>query len=145
MAYCDLADVSALIPRRTFGASTKPTTTQAEATVAAIALEIDGRLRRKGYTTPVTDATGVALLKRMNARGAAYEIEVSLQQGIVGNIEGPVIAYGKQYERDLRDLDGDKIDLGAVSPSSSSLPKGNTDLQAGGEDEDPTFAMDMKF
>jgi len=79
MAYCSLAEVQNLNPKRTYGASTTPTTTQVNALIAQIAVEIDAVLEAKGYTVPVTTpANFVEALKYLNAYGAAALAEMGM-------------------------------------------------------------------
>ena len=79
MAYAVLADIQALNPKRTYGASTTPTSTQVEALITQVAVEIDAILEAQGYTVPVTTpANLVNFLKYVNAYGAAYLAEAGM-------------------------------------------------------------------
>lgn len=79
MAYCTITEVQNLNPKRTYGASTTPTTTQVNALIDQIAVEIDAVLESQGYTVPVTTpANLVNFLKYVNAYGAAYLAEAGM-------------------------------------------------------------------
>jgi hypothetical protein len=79
MAYCTITDVQSLNPKRTYGATTTPTTTQVNSLIDLIAADIDVILAAKGYTTPVTTPTAFAnWLKLLNAYGAAAEAEAAM-------------------------------------------------------------------
>ena len=74
--YCTLTDVEALNPKRIYGTSTTPTSTQVKALITQVAVEIDAILEAQGYTVPVTTpANLVNFLKYVNAYGAAYLAE----------------------------------------------------------------------
>lgn len=79
MAYCTITDVQALNAQRTYGATTKPTTTQVTALIDQIAAEIDAVLAAKGFTIPVTTPTTfVTFLAAVNAYGAGALAEASM-------------------------------------------------------------------
>lgn len=79
MSYCTITDVQALNPKRTYSATTTPTTTQVGTLIDQIASEIDAVLAAKGYTIPVTTpATFVTFLKTVNAYGAGALAEAAM-------------------------------------------------------------------
>ena len=79
MAYCILDDVRGLNPKRTYDASSLPTSTQATAIMDAIYNEINSHLNSRGVTVPVTTpAHFVATLKQGNALGAAALTEEAM-------------------------------------------------------------------
>lgn len=76
MSYCTSTEVGNLNPKRTYGASTTPTSTQVTALITQVAVEIDAILESLGYTVPVTEpANLVNFLKYVNAYGAAWLAE----------------------------------------------------------------------
>lgn len=79
MAYCTITEVEALNAKRTYSASTTPTSTQVETYIDLIAAEIDIVLSRKGYSVPVTTPDAfVNALKLVNAVGAAAMAEQAM-------------------------------------------------------------------
>ncbi len=79
MAYAATSDVQALNPKRTYDATSTPTSTQATALIDQIAVEIDAVLEAQGYTVPVTSpANFVNVLKAINAYGAAALAEMGM-------------------------------------------------------------------
>ncbi len=72
MAYCTSSDLAVHTPKRTYGASTTPTSTQVSTYCDMVSAEIDAVLEAKGYTVPVTSPTNfVNLLKYIASYGAA--------------------------------------------------------------------------
>jgi len=79
MAYCAIADVRALNPKRTYSSSSTPTQTQVEGFITQIANEIDSILSSRGLTVPVTaPAHFLAHLEQVNAYGAAALAEMAM-------------------------------------------------------------------
>jgi hypothetical protein len=79
MAYCTITDVRGLNPKRTYSTTTTPTQAQVEQYITDIAAEIDNAIQSQGYTVPVTSpANFVAVLKMLNARGAAAQAEIAM-------------------------------------------------------------------
>ena len=79
MSYCSITDVQALLPKRTFSATSTPTTTQVNALIDQIAVEIDAVLESQGYTVPATTpANFVNFLKYVNAYGAGALAEAGM-------------------------------------------------------------------
>lgn len=79
MAYCEIADVSALNPQRTYNPSSKPTSAQVVELISKVSAEIDSILLGRGYSTPVSTPTEfVTYLKSVNAHGAAALAEMGM-------------------------------------------------------------------
>ncbi len=79
MAYCTITNVQALNPKRTYSASSTPTTTQVEGFITRIAEEIDAILAGRGFTVPVTTpASLLSYLTHVNALGAAALAEQAM-------------------------------------------------------------------
>jgi len=90
MAYCDIDDIRALNPQRTYSTSSVPTTAQVEEHVDNIAGAIDTVLKGRGLTTPVTTPTAfVTWLKQVNAYGAAALAEMGMFPEAVGMGQSP--------------------------------------------------------
>ena len=76
MAFpCSTTEVNNLIPHRTFGSATKPTTTQVTAYINSRAAEIRAVLRLHNISESSLTDNAVALLNRINAVGAACDAE----------------------------------------------------------------------
>ena len=75
MSYCVLDDIKELNPKQNYTSTSKPSTFQVEGYIDDIALDIDNALRAIGYTLPVTDATDLLTLKKLNALGAAAQAD----------------------------------------------------------------------
>ena len=79
MAYCTITDVQSLNPKRTYGATTTPSTTQVNSLIDLIYGQINTVLESQGYTTPVTEpASLVTALQLLNAQGAAAMSEMGM-------------------------------------------------------------------
>ena len=117
MAYAALADVQAVNPKRTYGASTTPTTTQVTAFIDDIAAEIDSVLSARGLATPVTEpASFLAHLTHVNAVGAAARAEFAMfpeaAESPAGSPQGDRL-WG-QYQEYLRALRRDALPVTQV-------------------------------
>ena len=79
MAYCTSTEVGNLNPKRTYSATSTPTTTQVSALIDQVAVEIDAVLESLGYMVPITTPANLVLfLKYVNAYGAAYLAEAGM-------------------------------------------------------------------
>ena len=117
MAYAALADVQAINPKRTYGASTTPTTTQVAGFIDDIAAEIDSLLSARGLATPVTEpASFLAHLTHVNAVGAAARAEFAMfpeaAESPAGSPQGDRL-WG-QYQEYLRALRKDALPVTMV-------------------------------
>lgn len=77
--YCTFASIEPYIPRRSINNTSKPTRAQACHIVRDTFSEINGLLTILGYVVPVASSNGtsVRILGRLNAIGAAAEIEAA--------------------------------------------------------------------
>lgn len=78
-SYCTFAQIEPYIPRRSINSSSKPTKAQALHLVRGTYQEINALLAVLGYHVPVASSNGTAIatLARLNALGAAAEIEAA--------------------------------------------------------------------
>lgn len=144
-AYAAVADIEALTGR-TYSASTKPTLAQVEDWDKAGAEEMNDVLRAQGYTVPITDTKSAKRLAAMNARYAAGMAEAALLSPNTSQFAGTVgHMYLDMWRADLKGLFQRGVAVGATASPAGGKPEGQTDLQSGGDDEDPTFTTDMKF
>ncbi len=100
--------------------ATTPSLTECTALIEQIAQEIDGRLRKRGITTPVVDPEGVTLLLPINAVGAAAAILRSAfpqEQGIGGD-RGAAAGLERSYQDSLQEIDDGLIDKDSVKDSN---------------------------
>lgn len=124
MAYCTIADVRALNPKRTYDDSSKPTATQVEGFVDNAANEISTILSARGLAVPVTAPTHFANhLKHVNANGAAATAEMAMFPEAVGSPGGS--PHGQQlyriYKDQLAQLERGEL---PVSAESGAGPRG---------------------
>lgn len=133
-AYANIDDVVRLTQGRTYTASSKPTVTDVQDWLTLNAREIDGLLRRQGYSVPVaTTATGaLALLAHGNALGAAKLVEAAAPTG--GRYKEVCALYESFREMVLA---GD-LELDAGKDSTNSAPRFNVNATA-------MFMRDMEF
>ena len=90
MSYASLSDVQALNPKRTYDATTTPTSTQVSSLITQVAAEIDMVLASQGYTVPVTaPASLLTALKYINAYGAGALAEAGMFPEVAGLGETP--------------------------------------------------------
>lgn len=91
---------------------TQPSATQAASLLAQVEAEIDGHLRRRGVTTPVTDTEGIATLMPIAAVGAAAAILFAAfpqSEGISGE-GGAATRLQERYVAMLADIDAGLLD-----------------------------------
>ena len=118
MAYAALADVQAINPKRSYSASTTPTTTQVTGFITDIAAEIDSILTARGLATPVTTPSEfVAHLAHVNAVGAAARAELAMfpeaAESPAGSPQGDRL-WG-QYQEYLRALRKDALPVAQIA------------------------------
>lgn len=118
MAYAALSDVQAVNPKRTYSATTTPTSTQVTAFLTDIAAEIDTLLTSRGLTVPVTaPAEFLAHLKHVNAVGAAARAEFAMfpeaAESPAGSPQGDRL--WSQYQEYLRALRKDSLPVTLVA------------------------------
>jgi hypothetical protein len=118
MAYCLIADVQGFNPKRTYGASTTPTTTQVEEYITKIAGEVDSVLQGRGLGTPVTTPTAfVVFLIQLNAVGAAALAERAMfpeATGLMGSTSAAAVHW-KQYQDGLKWLKEGALPTGTTA------------------------------
>lgn len=121
MAYAVIAGVQALNPKRTYGASTTPTTTQVEGFITDIAAELDTVMAGRGLGVPVTTpAEFLAYVTHLNELGAAALAERAMfpeQSGAGMTASGTEL--WRQYQAGLKYLRDGKL---PVSMSGSAEP-----------------------
>lgn len=92
--------------------ATQPTATQAASLLAQVEAEVDGRLRRRGITTPVTDSGAVSILMPIVAVGTAAAVLFAAfphQEGISGE-GGAATRLQERYVAMLEDIDNGLLD-----------------------------------
>lgn len=145
MPYCTLSDVQTLNPERTYDATTAPTTTQVNALITQIAVEIDAVLQAKGYTIPVTSPDNfVDFLKYVNAYGAAALADKGMfpASSDIGQTQ-----HWKElmtiYQGWMKDLKEGKATPSSLSKSSASVALGSYYTEMDDQDDwpDPAFRI----
>lgn len=121
MSYATPTQVFALDTGRTYTATSKPNTTQVEQYLDTTAAELDGILRKRGYTVPVaTTATSAhTLLAGFNAYGAIAIVEQSAPTS-----GGKATGWQTMWEAAKKMLDCGDIELDAPRNESTSSPRG---------------------
>ena len=118
MSYCTLTDVQGFNPKRTYSATSTPTTTQVTEFISKIAGEIDTVLQGRGLTTPVTvPAAFLEFLEQLNAVGAAALAERAMfpeSQGLMGGVAAGALHW-KQYQDGLKWLKDGHLPTGTTA------------------------------
>jgi len=83
MAYCTVDDVRALNKNREYSATSEVTIDNVNDFIKFISSEIEGKLKRRGYKVPVTGLESKAILRWINALGAAAMAEEAQFHGTV--------------------------------------------------------------
>jgi len=118
MAYAALSDIQAVNPKRTYSATSTPTSTQVTAFLTDIAAEIDVVLASRGLTVPVTaPAEFLAHLTHVNAVGAAARAEFAMfpeaSESPAGSPQGDRL--WSQYQEYLRALRKDALPVTQIA------------------------------
>lgn len=125
MVYCTITNIQALNTKRTYSATTTPTTTQVEAFITRIAEEIDAVLAGRNFTVPLTaPAPLLAYLTHVNALGAAALAEQAMfpETTAPGTSASGVLLW-KQYQDALNFLrTGALPTTGSTGASGGDLP-----------------------
>jgi len=143
MAYCEIAEVQALNPERTYDDSSTPTTTQVNALITQIAVEIDAILQAKGYTIPVTTPDNfVEFLKYVNAYGAAALADKGMFPATseMGQTQHWQVMM-KIYQGWLKDLKEGKATPSSLAVSSASSELGSYYTEMSDTDDFPEPAF----
>ena len=144
MAYCTLAEITELNPKRVYSSTTKPTAEQVQNLITRVAGEMDSALRNQGYGVPITSPDeAVDYLKYMNALGAAAKAEAGMFPESSGPAStGRAQSLQSEYNRKLRDLRKDGLEGISKSsnlPSSYSVDNETDDHLTPNVDKDTQF------
>jgi len=154
MPYCTITEVQGQNPKRTYSATSTPTTTQVTEFVTQIANEIDSILLGMGITVPVTTPTElVGFLELLNAYGAAALAEMAMFPESTG--PGASV-HGQQlytmYQAGLKRLEGMSaagggVVTGHVPPASFFLERALETTTPTRDNiwQDPKFKKGMEF
>ena len=106
MSYCTMTDVQGFNPKRTYNATSTPTTTQVTEFIAKIAGEIDTVLQGRGLVTPVVSAGGVRRVPGAAQRGRGGcprgESDVPRDRRDSWAASQPARLHWKQYQDGLK-------------------------------------------
>jgi hypothetical protein len=148
-AYCQLSDLTRYLPQRTFSATSKPTSTDAESLIKEVAAEINAVLSGLGITTPVTTSSALPVLKRINAMGAAEDLEAAARAGVTAPIPGEgknfATEWGPKYDRIVEDMKEGKFALPGVDQPETQTGGLVDSMRSSGDYPDPVFAMDDEY
>lgn len=120
MGYVNPTQVYAQDTGRTFTATSRPSTQMVGDYIERTAAELDGILRRRGYTVPVATSASSALrlLEHYNALGAAAMIEQGAPT--TGGKRGDAFYLWEECKKALACGD---IELEAAKDTSTSRPR----------------------
>ncbi len=152
MAFpCVVADVATLLPQRSFGASTKPTSTQVSGYISSVAAELRAILRKHSISEAALDTNAVALLNYINAKGAAYRAEVAAY-GQTEALPDRVKDLGTEYQDWLDKLEDNPgylsttdIPSNVVRSRWTTITPGDDGDDTEGENAEPEFKRDDKW
>lgn len=150
MAYCDIADVQALNPKRTYDGGSTPTQTQVGEFIDRVTSEIDTVLSGRGLTVPVTaPAAFVDHLKQVNAYGAAALAEAGMFPESFGVGYTPHGAWlWSRYRDAIKELRDGELPVGSggeLQPESFFTKYPTTEPTAEEEWRRPKFGKDKEF
>lgn len=147
MAYCTITDLQLFNSKRTYSATTTPTTAQVNSIIDQVAAEIDMALSIQGYTVPVTTPTAMTnFLKFLNALGAAAYTEDSMFPETAETGEKAATTHSSKLMSRFKDW-LKKLEEGKVPkdvPRSASALCGFSDYTQDSDQDnypDPAFAM----
>lgn len=148
-AYCQLSDLTRYLPQRTYGATSKPTSTDAESLIKEVAAEINAVLAGLGIGTPVSTAAALPFLKRLNAMGAAEDLECASRSGInpPSASEGKAYAteWGAKYDAIVRELKDGKFALPGLDQPEAATGGLVDSMRTSGDFPDPIFSVDDTY
>lgn len=137
-AYASLEDVVQLLPKRSYDATSEPSASQCEQFIKNVAKVIDARLRKKGYTPPLTNSEDIQVLKHINALGAAVLIETATLGVVQG--DSPIIeTYNEEYKSLLEDISNGTLEFAGAGTAPDDDADGPDELDASGTRADPIF------
>ncbi len=154
-AYCTMAGIKAYIPGvREFDRNSKPTLESAIGIARDTYQEINGLLYGLGYALPVasSNSTGIRIVGRLNALGAAAAIEASTYSA--GNEEESQqsVRLAQQYKDAWKRFEsGQIIIIGATMQSNYAHRRNEREARASfdkdssGTETAPTFTKGMKW
>lgn len=143
-SYCKWEDVKGdKLPHRTLTADSRPTITKAEDIIKRTADQLNAILRGLGYSTPLTTAGDINLMKEIQMLGSAYKIE----SAALAQLPNPNFALLDRLKEDWEDelkrlQDGEYVFEGAGAPPTAEM-EGNADLADGGDNDEPLFKKEL--
>ena len=102
MAYATLDDVLNAAPKLQVSATTKPSTTDAQAIVDRVDAEVNGVLKGLGYITPVIGAASIQILKDIVVQGAVARILKAMFYGVRNPDEVGATDAWREYQGKLK-------------------------------------------
>lgn len=148
-SYCTMTNLEGWLAHRTFNTTSRPTLAEAEQAIKDVADEMNAQLSSLGYTPcPVTNTTGIKVLKTINAKGAAAAI---LQASYSADGQGSPLGsqLRDEYDAALKKLWDGKLRLGSAGESSTAKVRptahsvsGQFSVDASGDERDPVFERD---
>jgi len=138
-AYCSSDDLADLLPTVTFSTTTTPSSTQVTTYCDLISYEIDGMLRSRGVTTPVTDSDALAYLQTVSLYGvAAMALAAKF-----GSDAAAAVAWETRYRDCLAAIRDGAVTIDAAV-DAAGFGEGFT-LDADGEAREPFITRAMEW
>jgi phage gp36-like protein len=142
-SYCTHSDIYAALPSVAVESSgTVPTETQLDAMIVDVSAEIDGVLRSRSYTLPISDADSLAYLKTVCVYGtAAMMLQAKFMED---GSEGGAEFWETRYRKALDDIRSGAVVVPDADIDSVSFGEGFT-ADADGDAYEPFATRDMEF
>lgn len=140
MAYATYTDVTARLPGRTISGSTSPSTTDITSWITYAEAEIDSTLTAIGLDPPITDATGIEVLKGIACLYAEGQTRLALDTNNAGEGDDGTAMIERFFER-VKEIRSDSAFW------FDKLGEGNTDrvhYNADLVEDGPDFSRDFE-
>ena len=122
--YCTAADVSVLLGVDTFGATTRPTSTQVNSIIANVTNEIDFVLAAVGITTQPTDTKILGRLAIACKYGVAAQVGMSGYGNAMSVDNSQADKYQQRYQEILDEIKASPELYGQITGDSGMYMSG---------------------
>lgn len=144
MAYCKKADVENLLSQRDYDSDSEPASLQLENIIDNVAALIDSRLGAIGFTVPVTGDSSLAVLKIINALGAAGLAEKSTVTG-VESADEQAKTFWELYEKEMERIEAKPLILSDAEFTVDGATHPGSNLSSLYQDYPSTLGLDPRF
>lgn len=146
MSYASADDVAARLGGRPLDDNSKPSSSQVEGWLAEASAMIDGALRARGITVPITDATGKTILKARVVDYAEGLARQSYAQAGNGSDEDGIKSLDR-FNAFLAKIESEAAVVAAMLGATSSSGAGPSRFRSNYGDTitcPPTFTRETK-